>query len=300
MAPRTIPVSVIVLTHDEAANIEPCLESLGAFDELVVVDSGSSDGTTEIVRHRFPDARVLHNPFEDFGQQRNWALQHATPRNPWVLFFDADERCTPECAKAIAAAVEKPGGHDGFFLCYRNFFLGRWIRHCTLFPTWQLRLLRVGKVRYRKEGHGQREVMNGRAGYIQEPYDHFGFSKGIHNWIARHNEYSTNEVELIRAMADANANASEVFTRDPVRRRRALKRLASRVPLRPAARFFYLYVLRRGFLDGRAGLIFCLLRAAQEAHIVAKLAEVEQRIPAPVPTIECSGDSTIAPLKSSS
>jgi glycosyltransferase involved in cell wall biosynthesis len=151
-----IPVSVIVLTHNEAANISACLATLVAFDEIVVLDSGSTDETLENVRGRFPRVRVMQNPFEDFGQQRNWALEHTGVRNAWVLFFDADERCTPECEAAIGRAVTEPGGRDGFFLCYRNFFLGRWIKHCTLFPTWQLRLLRLGKVRYRKEGHGQR------------------------------------------------------------------------------------------------------------------------------------------------
>ena len=302
MTRPSVPVSVIILAHDESVNIGPCLESLSAFDEVVVVDSGSTDGTLEILAARFPQVKVLQHPFEDFGQQRNWALDHARVRNQWVLFFDADERTTPALVDAIARAVAQLNGHDGFYLCYRNFFLGRWIKRCTLFPTWQLRLLRVGKVRYRKEGHGQREVMEGTAGYIAEPYDHFGFSKGINNWATRHNEYSTNEVELIRRLAGAEARASEVFTADPVRRRRALKRLAARVPLRPLARFAYLYVLRRGFLDGRAGLIFCMLRAAHEAHIVAKLAESEQERMGSLeqPARDAQSDSNAAVAKSRS
>jgi glycosyltransferase involved in cell wall biosynthesis len=299
MKRRAIPVSVIVLTHDEAPNVQSCIESLKDFDEVIVVDSGSTDGTLALLANQLPEVRVLHHPFEDFGQQRNWALDHAGVRNDCVLFFDADERATAEFAAAVAEAVRHPRGHEGFFLCYRNFFLGRWVRHCTLFPTWQLRVLRVGKVRYRREGHGQREVMGGSAGYIREPYDHFGFSKGISNWIARHNEYSTNEVELIREMAAAEAHPFEVFAADAVRRRRALKRLATHMPLRPLARFLYLYILRRGFLDGRPGLIFCFLRAAHEAHIVAKLAEAQEsalrRAPTPV-----GNDVEVNVVKSSS
>ena len=170
MIPRSIPVSVIVLTHNEAVNIADCVET------LVGVRRESSSSTPaapmalwtscEIGFRRFASFSIR---FEDFGQQRNWALDHAAVRNDWVLFFDADERCTAECAAAIEKAVAQPDGHDGFFLCYRNMFLGRWIRRSTLFPTWQLRLLRVGKVRYRKEGHGQREVMEGSAGYITRP-----------------------------------------------------------------------------------------------------------------------------------
>ena len=184
-----IPATVIVLTCNEAANIAACLESVSTFGEIVVVDSGSTDGTLEILRERFPRVRVLEHPFEDFGQQRNWALDHAGATQDWILFLDADERCTPACAESIRAAVEAPSGHVGFFLRYRNMFLGRWIKRCTMFPTWQLRLLRRGHVRYRKEGHGQRELMSGTAGYVKEFYEHFGFSKGVKDWIARHNDY---------------------------------------------------------------------------------------------------------------
>jgi glycosyltransferase involved in cell wall biosynthesis len=276
VSPASIPVSVIVLTYNEAVNIVSCLETLSAFDEILVVDSGSTDGTLDILRNRFPGIRVLHHAFQDFGQQRNWALDHGDVRNEWILFFDADERCTVECASAVLAAIAQPGGHVGFFLCYRNMFLGRWIKRCTLYPTWQLRLLKVGQVRYRREGHGQREVMKGSAGYIPEPYDHYGFSKGIKNWISKHNDYSSNEVELIRSLASASLRVSELFSRDPVLCRRALKRLAARAPLRPVARFVHLYFLRRGFLDGRPGFLYCLLVTAHQLHLVVKLAEANQ------------------------
>jgi glycosyltransferase involved in cell wall biosynthesis len=279
MSTRTIPVSVIILTHNEEVNILPCVSSLSAFGEIIVVDSGSTDGTLALLRERRPSVRVFHHPFEDFGQQRNWALDHVNPKYDWVLFLDADERCTPECAKAIAAAVSGKGQHVGYFLCYRNLFLGRWIKHCTMYPTWQLRLLKRGHVRFRKEGHGQREVMDGSAGYLHAPYDHLGFSKGIKNWIDRHNEYSTNEIELIARLAETPLKVSSLFAGDPVERRRAMKQLASRAPLRPLVRFLYLYVIRRGFLDGRPGLLFCLLRVAHELHIVVKLAEAQAAIP---------------------
>ena len=172
-----------------------------------------------------------------------------------------------------AGTVANSGGHVGFFLCYRNFFLGRWIKRCTMYPTWQLRLLRAGHVRYRREGHGQREVMSGSAGYITEPYDHHGFSKGTKDWIARHNEYSSNEIEVMEALASQPTGLSGLLSSDPVQRHRTLKALGTRTPLRPIARFIYLYVIKLGFLDGRPGLLFCLLLLAYELHVVVKLAE---------------------------
>jgi glycosyltransferase involved in cell wall biosynthesis len=268
-----IPVSVIVLTHNEEENIASCLDSLSGFDEIVVVDSGSTDRTLDVLREQFPGVRVLHNRFSDFGEQRNWALDNSGVRNEWILFMDADERSTGPFADAIAATVAEPHGCDGYFVCYRNMFLGKWIRRSTMYPSWQLRLLRSGRVRYRKEGHGQREVMEGLAGYIRVPYDHYGFSKGIADWVARHNVYSTNEVELVRRLVIEPLRPLELLTVDPVKRRRAQKRLAARLPFRPLWRFLHTYIVCGGFLDGRPGFIFCLLRTAHEIHIVAKLSE---------------------------
>jgi len=266
------PLSVIILTRDEEVNIADCLASVAWADDAIVVDSGSKDRTLELARQARADVRIFSHPFQDFGDQRNWALDHAAPRHPWVLFLDADERCTPACAEAIRRAVSQPEGKVGFYLTCRNFFLGRWIKRCTLYPSWQLRLLKLGCVRYRKEGHGQREVTDGPLGYIRQPYDHFGFSKGVSDWIARHNAYSTNEVELIEQLRREPLRLGDLF-KEPIQRRRCLKRLAARTGFRSVLRFLYLYCLRAGFLDGAPGLMFCLLRAAHEMHITVKLAE---------------------------
>ena len=267
------PVTVIILTLNEEANIRGCLESVAWSDDIVVVDSGSGDRTVLLARQARPDVRLFTHAFRNFGDQRNWALDHTQPKHEWVLFLDADERCTPTCADAICAAVQNPGNSAGFFLTCRNFFLGRWIKHCTFYPSWQLRLLKMGRVRFRKEGHGQREVSEGPLRYIPEPYDHFGFSKGIDHWIARHNVYSSNEVELIRQLRADPLALKHLWSPDPVQRRRCLKRVAARAGCRPLFRFLYMYVFRAGFLDGYPGFVFCMLRVSHEIHITAKLAE---------------------------
>lgn len=282
------PLTAIVLTHNEEANIEACLGCLDWVDDVIVVDSGSSDGTIGAAKATRPDVRVLEHRFRDFGDQRNWALDHASPRHEWILFLDADERCTPQCAAAIRSAVEDPGGNVGFYLTCRNLFLGKWIRRCTLYPSWQLRLLKSGHVRYQKEGHGQREVTSGPLGYLAEPYDHYGFSKGVADWIERHNRYSTDELELIARLRREPLVLTDLFRGDALRRRRCLKRLAARVGGRPWIRFFYTYVLRRGFLDGRAGFYFCLLRLAHEIHITVKLAELTASRPPDAPSCPTS------------
>jgi glycosyltransferase involved in cell wall biosynthesis len=274
-APDRFPLTAMVVTRNEADNIGPCLASLDWVDEIIIVDSESTDETIQCAQEARPDVRIFTNPFQDFGSQRNWALDETSPKHAWVLFLDADERCNAACAHGIRGAVESPGPNVGFFLTCRNYFLGRWIKHATLYPSWQLRLLKLGRVRYRKEGHGQREMTDGVLGYVECPYDHYGFSKGIAHWIERHNAYSTNEVELIMRLRQEPRQLWHVFSRNPLNRRRCLKRLAARTGFRPLLRFLYTYVVRRAFLDGRAGFLFCMLRAAHEIHITTKLAEFE-------------------------
>ncbi len=267
------PLTVIVLTRDEERNIAACLESVAWADDVLILDSGSNDGTLDEARRVRGDVRILVRDFTDFGDQRNWALDHGDIRNEWILFLDADERITAKCAAAIMSAVKSPGRMVGYYLCNRYMFMGTWIRHSSLYPSWQLRLLKSGRVRFRAEGHGQREVTDGPLGYISEPYDHYGMSKGIAEWIARHNEYSSREVELLERLAGEHWKVVDLLARDPIVRRRALKIVAARVPARPLVRFVYTYILRGGFLDGRAGLVYCLLRLAHEIHIWAKRME---------------------------
>ncbi|MBU1695361.1 MAG: glycosyltransferase family 2 protein [Verrucomicrobia bacterium] len=273
------PVSIILLTWNEQINIKACLESVAWAEDVILVDSGSRDGTIESARAARLDVRVFEHPFQDFGAQRNWALDQTQPRHEWILFVDADERITPACAEAVRRTVAVPGDRVGFFLAPRNLFLGRWLKHCTFYPSWQLRLLKQGKVRFQKEGHGQREVTDGPLGYIREPYDHFPFSKGIQEWKARHDAYSTNEIDLILRLRAEPLAWADLFSGDAIQRRRFLKRLAARSPalLRPYLRFAYTYILRGGFLDGRAGWVFCMLRLSHEIHIGIKLHEARTR-----------------------
>lgn len=268
-----LPLTAIVLTWNEQNNITACLEHLDWAEDIVVLDSFSDDRTIEVARAACPRVRVFQHAFTDFGQQRNWALDHCMPRHDWILFLDADELATPELVREIEKAIENPGDSVGFYLTCRNYFLGRWIRRCTFYPSWQLRLLRLGQVRFRKEGHGQREVATGRLEYLRAPYEHHGFSKGVNHWIARHNRYSSDEIELIGRLRSEPLRLGDLLSTDAVRRRRCLKRLAARAGFRPVLRFFYIYVIRGGFLDGMPGLYFCLLRVAHEIHITVKLAE---------------------------
>ena len=272
-----IPVSVIVLTRDEAINIGRCLAGLSEFDDLIVVDSGSTDATLDVICNEFPSVRIFQHPFEDFGQQRNWAIEETRARHAWILFVDADEFMLSALSDEIRQFVADPGDAVGAFVAGRNHFLGRWLKRCTYFPSYQLRLLKRGEVWYRREGHGQREVTGGRLIYPGNHWDHEGFSHGVEHWIDRHNRYSTAECELILRLRHERLPVRELFERDPVRRRRALKILGAKLPGRPFLRFAYTYFLRWGFLDGYPGFLFCMLRFGHDWHIITKLVEAQRR-----------------------
>jgi glycosyltransferase involved in cell wall biosynthesis len=269
------PLTAIILTQDEAANIRGCIERLDWVKDVVLLDSGSTDETIAIAKDTRADVRVFSHWFTDFGAQRNWALDHTGPLE-WVLFLDADEHCTEPCATCIQEAVKSPAEFVGYYLAARNFFLGTWIRRSTMHPSWQLRLLKLGQVRFQRRGHGQQEVTEGPLGRLAVPYDHYPFSKGVSGWIERHNRYSSMEGELILALREQPMGLADLFQGDPVKRRRCLKRIFARMQItRPLVMFLYTYFIRLGVLDGKAGLAFSFLRVSHEIHNIVKIWELQ-------------------------
>jgi glycosyltransferase involved in cell wall biosynthesis len=134
-------LSVVIITHNEEENIGECLESVRWADEIIVVDSDSSDKTEEICGTF--GVNFIKEPWKGFALQKNSAIEKAS-RN-WILSLDADERVTPELRKEIAAILESGNPHEGYFIARKNFFLGRWIRRCGWYPDYNLRLFQKGK-----------------------------------------------------------------------------------------------------------------------------------------------------------
>jgi len=268
-----IALTAIVLTQDEAGNISPCLRALAPAEDVIVVDSGSTDDTLALAKAARPGVRTFQHPFLDFGDQRNWALDNCQPRHEWILFVDADEYCDPELLVEIDGFIREPGSFVGGFIAGRNYFLGRWLKRCTMYPSYQLRLLKLGHVRYEKMGHGQREVTDGPLHYFRNGWRHESFSKGVEHWIERHNRYSSAEVTRVLRLRSEPIEWGNLVARDAIARRRALKQLSVRLPAGFAFRFVYLYLVRGGFLEGYPGLLYCLLMATHSINIQVKLAE---------------------------
>lgn len=261
-APKA-PVSVLVLTRNEQANIAACLESVQWAGEVFVVDSFSTDGTPAIAGRS--GAKVYLHAFEGYATQRNWALDHLPFSNDWVLMLDADERVPSALAAEIARVVRAPANlHAGFYLRFRHIFLGRWLRHGGLHTTWVLRLFRRRLVRLEERPLNEHAILDGTAGYLREPFDHDD-RKPLSEWVAKHNRYAGLEAEEFFKETLAGGYGSSIRVRywgSQAERKRWIKlKIWNRLPLllRPFLFFFRNYFLQLGFLDGRAGLIYHVL-----------------------------------------
>jgi hypothetical protein len=174
-------------------------------------------------------------------------------------------------------AAVRAGERDAFRVASKMMFMGRWLKYSGMYPWYQVRLGRRAALRFVQVGHGQREALPPeRIGTLREPLLHYSFSKGLADWIEKHNRYSTAEARHAVAEAGARVEWGALFGRDGVRRKRALKALFRHLPCRPTLRFLYMYVFRLGFLDGRAGLIYCRLLRWYESMIVLKTEELRR------------------------
>ncbi|MBI4780216.1 MAG: glycosyltransferase family 2 protein [Oscillatoriophycideae cyanobacterium NC_groundwater_1537_Pr4_S-0.65um_50_18] len=270
--------SIYILTYNEELDIAACIESAKLSDDVVVVDSCSSDRTIEIAK-RYP-VRVVQHKFESHGKQRTWMLEAIPPRHEWVYILEADERMTSALFQECLVAIQTQD-YVGYYVAERVMFLGRWIRRSTQYPRYQLRLLRQGKVWFTDYGHTEREVCEGKTNFLKETYPHYTCGKGLSRWIEKHNRYSTDEaIETLRQINQGKVNWRDLlFGKTEVDRRRALKDLSLRLPFRPLVRFFYMYVLLGGWLDGRAGFAWCTLQAFYEYLILLKVWEMRHMPP---------------------
>lgn len=269
-----LPLSIVILTKNEEQDLPGCLASTKWCDDIHVVDSGSNDQTVSIAQKACIKCKL--NSFESFGKQRNWALDNCEFKYQWILFLDADEEATDEFRDAVEAALTHVDDSiAGFYCCWKMVLNGRWLRRADSFPKWQFRLLRLGKARFTDYGHGQKEEqVEGRIEYIKEPYLHFAFSKGWAHWVDRHNKYSDREaIERLQQ----SINWKDIFSVHSSVRNKAIKPVVSKLPGWPLLRFFIIYFLKLGFLEGWPAFVYCVNLAYYEFLIQIKMDEFQKR-----------------------
>lgn len=268
-----LPVTVVIPVRNEERNLPACLERLGAFERVVVVDSGSTDRTPQIAQQH--GAELVNFAWDGrFPKKRNWYLRQNAVRTPWVFFLDADEFVDQAFCDELASTLPSTQ-HVGFWLTYSNWFLGRKLNHGE--PNRKLALFRVGAGEYERieedtwshldmEVH-EHPVLAGTTGEIRARLDHRDY-RGLEHWIRKHNDYSTWEARRVaRLRAQGRLN-------DPTltpRQRRKYGSIGSW--WLPAAYFTDVYVRRRGFLDGHAGFVFAFMKAVYFWEIGLKARE---------------------------
>lgn len=269
--PEAGAFSVVILTLNEAARLPACLASVAGCDDIVVIDSGSTDATADIARAA--GARVLLNRFVDFAQQRNFAHAAAQFRHEWVFHLDADEHMTPELfAECAGVAAANPGGLDGYYAAPHMLFAGRWLRRCTDWPAWQARFVHRDRFRFVQSGHGQREAPGLRLGFLQGGYTHDISVGSEDEWNAKHRRYARQEAaEIMKHAEGFGSLLKRACFGAGLERRRAVKHLSYYFPARPLLRFIYQYLLRGGLLDGRGAFRYCRLLARYEGFATAEL-----------------------------
>jgi glycosyltransferase involved in cell wall biosynthesis len=268
-------ISILIFTKNEQQDLPACLESVAWADDVHVFDSFSTDRTCEIAVQY--GANVHKREFDNYAAQKNAGLHTVSFRHPWVLLLDADERVPEPLARELTGFVASvPAGVNGARLRRRDYFLGTWLKHAQISPFY-IRLVRPQRVHYEREVN---EVMKveGAVADLREPFDHFPFSKGIAHWVQKHNTYSTLEAGLISKMGAGAKEGSlrqALFAKDFNTRRVHQKALFFRLPFRPLLKFCYMMLVRRAFLDGRAGITYALLQCIYEYFILLKTRELK-------------------------
>lgn len=278
-------IELIMLTKDEERNIPYTLEAILPWaDRVHLVDSGSTDHTLDIARDfadRYPGKlNIVCQPWLGYARQKNWALDTLPIQSDWIFIVDADERILPELRDellAIAAKDPETVPEAGFYINRYFIFLGRRIRHCGFYPSWNLRFFKKGKARYEQRDVHEHMVVDGPEGFLKGHMEH-NDRRGLEAYMAKHNVYSTLEAREIHRVMSGAAHAdmldARLFGNDLQRRRWIKHHLYPRLPARWLFRFLWMYLWRRGFLDGLTGLRFCLFMAAYEMLIGLKLAEL--------------------------
>lgn len=255
-------ISVVVLTSNEERNIEDCLQSVSVFaQEVFVIDSGSDDRTLEIAR-RYTD-KIYHHSFETHARQWNWAFQNLPLTSEWILALDADQRVSPELREEIRSALANaPEDVDGFYLCRKQIFRSRWIKHGGYYPKYLLKLARRNKVhsdenelldfRFYVPG----KTLKLRSDLIED--NRKDDDLGV--WKAKHERFAKLQAqeEFSRRRNGSTWKIRPTPFGTPDQKTLWLKNIWYHLPLygRPFLYFFYRYFLRLGFLDGKEGLIF--------------------------------------------
>ncbi|PWT74108.1 MAG: glycosyl transferase [Chloroflexi bacterium] len=276
------PCTVILLTYNEEANLERCLNSLKDFtDDIVVVDSFSTDRTLEICKQY--GCRIYQNKFVNHAVQFNWALDHLPLDRPWILRMDADEVLPAQLKQELRELVRSCDPEiTGIYLNRRMYFMNRWLKHGGIYPHHILRMFRRGMGRYEEKTEEHLVLAGGRAIYAEHDFLEDNRQNHLKYWLRKHDELSDGEIrDTLLETHDPKNDLPPALFGSKVQRTRWLKvHVYAKTPLFVRAFLYcvYRYVFRLGFLDGIPGLIFHVLQGFwYRFYVDARIYEIRSR-----------------------
>ncbi|HVG41014.1 MAG TPA: glycosyltransferase family 2 protein [Chitinophagaceae bacterium] len=273
-------ITAIILTYNEALNIRECLKSVEEIaSQIIIVDSGSTDATITIAKEFNCD--ILTHSFENYSQQRNWALSNAKINNEWILNLDADHRLTLELQKELRLVFSNDiaPAVNGFLTSRKTIFMGKWIRYGGHYPTYHATLFRKNKGFCEIKNYDQHFKVEGNVVKLKGDVIDV-ITDSLFNFTNRHNKWSDFEAhDQVFKEADNNSVIKSDLRGNPIQKRRYLKSIYEKFPLfvRPFIYFIIRYFFRLGFLDGTTGLIFHFLQGFWFRFLVdAKVYELKR------------------------
>lgn len=269
-------ISVLIIACNEEVNLQYSLKSCNFADKIFVLDSGSTDSTRSVVEDS--GAKFFFHPWCGYACQKNWGIDNLPITTDWVLIIDADEYITDELRDELICIASDPGNAIAGYYVNRHFvWEGQQIRHCGYYPSWNLRFFRRGKARYEDRDVHEHMIVDGPVAYLKGEMRHEDRRGRDFIW-QKHLRYAELEAkEMLKTISQSStAGLKPSFFGNALERRRAIKeRIWPFLPCRWLLRFLYMYVLKRGFLDGRAGLDMCLFMTRYEIEIARKFKELK-------------------------
>jgi glycosyltransferase involved in cell wall biosynthesis len=251
MARMVEKLSVVIITRNAEHELGKCIDSAAFADEILVVDSGSTDGTVALAQRH--GARVVHQDWLGYGPQKQFGATQA--RHRWILSLDADEIVTPALRDSIRAALSAPR-HPGYRVARRNRFMGRWLRHGEGYPDWIVRLYDRQHARWNDNTVHERVIVDGPVGDLKGDLLHES-ERGLTDYLEKQNRYTTLQANALHA--------------------RGKRASGLRLFLSPVFRFIKFYFLRLGFLDGVPGLVHIAIGCFNSFIKYAKLRDLQRR-----------------------
>ncbi len=279
----TAPISAVILTYNEENNIKDCIDSVYGFaEEIFIVDSGSTDRTLTILA-QYENIKVINHPFENYSQQRNWAISNLSFSTDWILNMDADHRLTSEFKQDVLQHFQIGISQDtnGFLASRKTMFMGKWIKYGGHYPTYHAVLFRRGFGQCEDKLYDQHFKVDGKTIKLKGDIIDL-ITESLSTFTLRHDKWSN--LEAWEQFSQTNYNdqviKGNLSAGNPIAQRRMLKNIYQKFPLfvRPFIYFFIRYFLRLGFLDGTRGLIFHFLQCFWFRFLIdAKIYELKQK-----------------------